>query len=724
MPRQYRLDKTIRIDLENLDSEWVPLNKVRVSFERKRILGILKELEGAIHKVQLENVRWSNGIELHEAAGSRGIVSLNNEGVYRGTLEDIPISSHEMDLGIFLNPGSIKDYKGDDGEGQVTFTLAIQQTPEAEPQACEYTAELFFKKQRAVPDFTIKPATPNSHKFEPGVNREIGVLEIRNKAEYSYAYAVEGEIELSLENSGPLRCANFGRAGSWRDEMSGAFITLLGPDSENGSAVPNARVVRFENLPSNATIKLPVYVDFDLLRPPVSTQTYSLRAQAKFFQKDLDYPFLEAKQHTFEVYPDPQKSALDFYVGQGALANYRQFTNPVGLQEMVLDQRITWVPGKESRRKCFSFILSNRANSGHGGVYIADLSIRARIGQESTSDIDPIPPKDLDDCFFINAKGKNLSTFRAYRNQPEWIWLENRPDSKQEFSIELRHDSIKSIPDYVSTIQVAVSFKYFESNGQAIPEMEELEGLKDEFQEAIYLIEFEVGRHPGKYWLAIDFGTSAIVAAFAKDVSVDQDSDKLLNLQAPHRQYCGQYYSVNNVDEHGSLFLSSTVVLRNEKVLEGTTRNNDLVYLAPIREDQYRYPHVPYLKSLIGTSSLPDFSERLQLITYKESEQSDTIFYHRDKKLKVDQILLNAYNRLLTDYILETVNANVEQRIEQRPDEPNKVILTVPNHFTPRHIFKLRELFAENFDKRFKAELHRFHQRVGRCGVPLRCRAG
>ncbi len=321
---------------------------------------------------------------------------------------------------------------------------------------------------------------------------------------------------------------------------------------------------------------------------------------------------------------------------------------------------------------CFKLTLGNYAESSEGAVYIENLKIEPEL--ISTSEIDP----ELSKIFSINGYPVDLcDTSFCFRSDE---------CSVETFHFSFRHDAIKFIFDDVATIICYISFDYLKTD-EILDEEKISSMLKNgQFETFSYTVTFNIEKNPGAHWLAIDFGTSAIVAKFADEI--DRFGDvHLLDLQKALKAYSDlEEYTKDEIEEFGTPFLSSTMYLRAKGTVNTDNYEEDILRISPpqsLLSQNIEYI-IPYLKALIGMDEVPNFDRNLDEYTYKENPDDTEFVKFAKNPLTVETILSNAYRILLRNYI----GKNLEEEGEK--DKLNKLIITVPNTFTPRHAEQIR----------------------------------
>lgn len=252
--------------------------------------------------------------------------------------------------------------------------------------------------------------------------------------------------------------------------------------------------------------------------------------------------------------------------------------------------------------------------------------------------------------------------------------------------------------DFHFTMAVKITFDYFEDRF-GVQDFTQLER-----KTFTMTIDQPLFLQPNPQWLCVDYGSSAIVCLYKNEI-IDLRAKKteimkeaILNEKLRKDDF-----------EKDSKFLSSDIVLHqaseDSKVSsfatdhDNTTNKNYgelAVFLSPTSAlyttEALRL--LPCLKLLVGNTWLPK-NKYLEDYTYKylKNGMLNTVRAEEDKNnytslLRVDQVFLQSYEALFRYYISSVV---------QNRDNINRLVLTYPNTYTPRHISTLRNLVSSAF---------------------------
>lgn len=212
-------------------------------------------------------------------------------------------------------------------------------------------------------------------------------------------------------------------------------------------------------------------------------------------------------------------------------------------------------------------------------------------------------------------------------------------------------------------------------------------------------------------WLSVDFGTSAIVASFANDI--DKSRNPLLNLKAHKNEILRRTYGAGHARVKDDTLEPEPFI---PSVISFNSISNANAYnLERIDKDFKEYPvwlspstgmmdiMLPCLKSLIGYKTIPNIltEPERNAFTYQLEDGTSTHLFNEDGKVVskglayVNTILEEVYKQLFRHYIC------MNTRDEQNPNPVNmnelhKLVLSVPNTFTPKHHALLKDI-AKSF---------------------------
>ncbi|MDH6341907.1 hypothetical protein M2480_000570 [Parabacteroides sp. PFB2-12] len=262
---------------------------------------------------------------------------------------------------------------------------------------------------------------------------------------------------------------------------------------------------------------------------------------------------------------------------------------------------------------------------------------------------------------------------------------------------EIRRDANGS---FSSPMSISFAFDYIISLSGELPADE---SAWEHYDGSIRWVMEQV---PNPEWLSVDFGTSAIVASYAKNFSVDKDplldlkQNKDVLLRRTHKGHLRQkdetlepnpfipsVISLNSVDNEGDF----------DKRRSDAEFKEYPIWLSP--STGMMDIMLPCLKTLIGYKTLPNILSEGERIRFKYKVDGNEVLLFDEEGEAVEcglayvnTILEEVYKQLFQHYIcLE----HEENPIDAK--RLHKVVLSVPNTFTPKHHALLKNIAKKNF---------------------------
>ncbi len=313
----------------------------------------------------------------------------------------------------------------------------------------------------------------------------------------------------------------------------------------------------------------------------------------------------------------------------------------------------------------------------------------------------------------------SLATLVSLHNPPSEIRLPNGGGRTGEINIifngtqarELYLDLGQGKRNYHVPLQMRLSFDYLiDEDG-----IETIEpGIWNDPAKAKHFeleIVMPVHQLPNPNWLSVDFGTSAIVGMHSSGV---------IDLHARKDMLQDVKDSADDKYEQGTKFLSSNVILRN--IASDAIKENDpesqlmgdgdktapydrlAVCLSPTSrlEEANIRTLLPCLKMMVGYDCLPDIEnysdfkywcsprpgeplERVGLVLENADEETARLY---SPLARVDEVFRQVYQQLFRYYVSGTLQGEA--------NKVNKLVLTVPNTYSPYHLQRIRNIIQSN----------------------------
>ncbi|MDC8003095.1 hypothetical protein POV27_03480 [Aureisphaera galaxeae] len=701
------MEKThdVIIDFNNLSGPLKPLAKSQISIKGKRKLwGIPRPVNiKKYHSLYIDNLKIPDFLKvshkdklivltIHQS--SKGSI----ETVKGHKIEDFKVNQFEFPFEVSLNPSIIQDCLDINvDEVVIEFEVKHQRKAKDKPKVVkEYQATLNLKKALCKPIdhfyFTI-PELESGYEYHLAKQLHIGNREIMYKAPVFYAETYD-VCHLKSKLKG------FDNTVYLANEAT--FITESNPSSngiplkEEGEETASDLLLEFtdesislKNLNPNNKVVIPVYIDLDHYENPLEERKEEIISEINLSKAGKD--FFDSRSDQFIITPDSKTTRLLKTIKFGEIQ--RELNDR---ERFEIPKKNQWIPNKSGKKRCFSLLLGNHAENNDGLVKIHNLIFDFQIDANSTSNIvlnelSQHPSENFEEDSFLNTNDLfNLTVKHQDKEVPFTSTLEcpNTFQSFFEYEISFRHDEIIDIPKDVCKVNCSISFDYEELLNEEIIGSGHFENI----------IVFNIEKNPGSYWLSVDYGTSACVAAFSDGDLLNKD-EILIDLQSPLEERTpSEKYIESNIEEFDTKYLSSTITLKEGKDIENNEFGESLIHLSPTKEDT-NYP-IPYLKSLIGMESLPNFNGLFNNFQYKEGNLQVSF---KDKPPKVEKVLKNSYYSLLNHFVEKGVH-NMITTNDRKKSDLNKIILTIPNTFTPKHIAYIKEILSDSIFQHYKKD--------------------
>ncbi|MGN0222919.1 MAG: Hsp70 family protein [Muribaculaceae bacterium] len=638
-----------------------------------------------VHKqveVYVDDIILPDEVEFDETAPIFEIVYKNQ----RSWQVNVDMSDMEEQFQLLFNPAAVKDCKRKQDTFEpriytVKYTICCDDGKDRKTHADELELEIApFKLD---PSIEIEDLVDEfDYRSDMGVQKICDIV-VRQPEQSALKFTPKQKIRLSLALK---------RNGSTQDithrlHMNGATGGIDGEYALTDE------------------LRIPVYVDFSEFTNPVEdTESYIIVPKVDVYAcfrpqevKPQAFGTLE-----FELHKDPQGTELQIYTQCGKEPQVKFEGNRSGIQA-----RAQFVP-RETIGLPVIVTMANLAtdtSNPRAGLRIKNLRVSHRLNSSGVCLIDdkgfPLA-ENLSKLFKLEGpdyeelvSGKEVFV-RNGRNQETYVKLKFVPERLVKATLGSQHV-------YDFNISSVVTFDYWEDGSG--------KGTTSEADKktANVRIDWELHLLPNKEWLCIDYGSSAIVCRYDAEVR-----DLHARKKQIFKSYKGGEYreNINDSSEKDSLFLSSDIVLTHQSGDVATSSlfseqdpaqeikpDNLAVCLSPtqsliVKEVKNQ---LPCLKILVGNKTLPtsanidayQYRRRMNrdgavgLVTMAEAEQNE----EENSLMRIFNIFSEAYAELIHFYIAP----------ESKGKDINKLVITYPTTYTPRHLRMLKQIVQANF---------------------------
>ena len=467
----------------------------------------------------------------------------------------------------------------------------------------------------------------------------------------------------------------------------------------NQKAIPDAIIAGERYEEDDLIFAQDLFLDMNrLTNPTQSEEDYSIECTGTYLdesQNGLIKP-IKPNKKDFVLLRDNQGAALKVMLGETEIAG----KNNSGKHHQL--KQVNFTLGTTLTKEyaiTIKNISSDDSTKGAGvlvknlkqTVYIKGASLFNSHGEEIEEQIMPL-------------SGNKLQMLRS----EEGIFLPNGigEDSETKLKLTFHPEQIAKIrwdhsDFYIFTLISNIELDYIENRDGA-----DLRELDDRLQHFNATIEQQVYLEPNEEWLCVDYGSSAIVAVYDGKL-IDLKKQKTAVIARDPR-YRDPNLSRDTL-ETNSPFLSSDIIFNNETAVhdniisslssEQRTPGNysDLaVCLSPTSSmitSMFAY-QLPCLKMLVGRDMLPNnpnYNFNYYVAEDNNARQVTSKEIHTDNPqnlLSVMNVFREAYHELFR-YFLLPATSDI--------DKINKLVLTYPNTYTPRHLTMIRQVVQKLF---------------------------
>ena len=625
---------------------------------RRNLLGQKQLIDVYVESFSVSPVKVSS--ELVVDAPNLIIIKFVGGVAKEGTeIKGFHLTAYNNPYQILLNHDAILDCEDLDTEN-ATIEFNVELKVNSEIISRHYILTLNLIKAKPTCQVTF---VPKEHLKYCHDNVPVGHFEITNDCQYRYAELAALSLSLKYPQQFFEDIISFGLSSEITEEepyFDNPGLREIGesPVSILKVTYPSTRNVELKRLIAKNKVCIPVYLDLERLENPIEDIRYE-----KFFvvTKNILNDVADAPQEcVIPLHRDITRTSL--FVSCNGINVDNKSNEEYG--------HFNWIKHQTGKKERFA-----------GSQQIFEL----KIGNEATNPgLSPDSAVIIRDIkivpFYNDSEIISSKDFLSTREiEDDFVVLKNKVGSFLTYTCKLIHKNVTDIPNNYAKIKLSIDFDYIEDE----------EGLYDEEQlvwthfHAVASVDLE--KDPGSEWLCVDYGTSASVAVFGDGTD---HNFTLLTLNSRNKEIIEERETDRFRTprfENGDCFLSSNIMLQsNTPSLDAETYERSLIYLSP-SEPRFHSDfgfRLPYMKALAGYKSLPN-SEKYSQFTYKIHESDLNVVTFEEEPLEVDKIFKATYRSLFKDYITQCIPSG---------KEINKIVLSVPNTYTPYHIEFIRNI--------------------------------
>ncbi|MCB0264407.1 MAG: hypothetical protein KDH98_14740 [Calditrichaeota bacterium] len=645
--------KKITVDFNNRSaSQFEPAGKVSVGldifadsqsagvvftnfFSKKRALVHLKIVESVNSELKLRDP-------------DQPIISFDWASNKTTIIEGLPIGKYGVQIPLVVHTALIEDYLGSGDTTQLQFKIQYQDHP-ANDEKTLSNETLHFEFIPEIPSGAVveevKFLKTEVEQETREIRKQIAQLIIKNPAKRYCSQPVKGFVSIKTH-----------------DDFDQNLLTF---DNDK-------TLIEINPLQNKEEQRIPVFINMDQHFPENTEQTQLLTWHIQILDTQQK-PLLDRMSKNYQI-KIKQKSVkkitnIEFAVLYGDDI-FEEITGSEYIQtlQLCMEKPVLWTPVSPQQKRSielFKLRIGNSAITDNppGKITIRHLSI-SLAAKESRR-------------LTLARKGISLNDLLKY-TEFEGVEIHNG-DSSHEIIVKLVLQKIGQDSDNLVPMTAAIQLSY------DIEQPDE-DNIRDNCQLSLF-IDFTLQKRIS-HWLAIDFGTSAITAAFADDTFNPAHSESsILNIREAHlkrlMEKTGTRFEQYLIPEENTPYLPSELLLDVISSDNGVHKLTDhIIKLAPLANDPgygKLESILPPLKLLIGYENIPTFENYFY---YKNSQQKVTV-----APLPVDLVLSRAYQDLLKETIIPLVNQKLSTHAQKQLNRYallkslGKIVLTVPNTF-------------------------------------------
>lgn len=456
----------------------------------------------------------------------------------------------------------------------------------------------------------------------------------------------------------------------------------------------NKTKIEIQQEPSRKAVKsLPVYMDFAHIFNPIKSECeYIIEVdivQSMEYSPEMKMPCMPVCAKLY-VKKDNQGTELKVKVNDPSIGK----TSLVTSQDRYSVDCVNFVPHSRMRSQIEVDIMNIATDSSNpnAGLIIRNFTL-------SESILNGVRVVDENNCellSLISVEGVDCDEMKGGVG----LNIRNGVDAKTTVVISFDPFNIADVlqcPHYDFQIESVLTFDYWENKDGV--DLNQLEAKKFKLP-----IIWNLHLEPHPEWLCVDFGSSAIVCKYDKElIDLKEQKDKIFRTDFTQFR--------NDEFEKGTKFLSSDIVLHSvddhgkkysslcseQKQSDNLPYNTLAVCLSPtssLIENEVKM-QLPCLKILVGNQYLPPKPDYLTFQYLRKSVdgavervRASTTQADENSILRISLIFREAYSALFRYFISPVTGDN---------SHLNKLVLTYPNTYTPVHLKVLRRIAMNTF---------------------------
>ena len=562
-------------------------------------------------------------------------ISLKDEEWGYGEKKEVVLDSLHTFFHITVNPLAISDCLHKQSENDnvypISFSIVLEDCTKSKIDRIPVCFNVKLGKKTNKPSVTIELNPPEQVFNSDLKDEKIGVVKIENPATLNYCPNISGKLRLQV-----LDMEN--------NQIDGNVYLDAG--DEDG-------YIDFGPLESGEQIEYDIKANYPGIGNPIGMENvYGITGVCD----DVNGMEIGKAKKEFTV--------------------RRNETQPQMLVALRCGGKDVYVENGEEVHDAFQLVFSNEQD-----LYMPCLSFNILNGSKDGLDGMGVVVKNIKCMPELSPRIKALFRYGMKIDEVFGLHYPNnellQSGESKSCGVSFRQSDIMEMytlngsdKDFNTEMAFKISFAYWDC-----AEILDLNNLPDDLKkEFSFTVVKRLYQRPGSKWLAIDYGTSAIVARFAD--SMLKLRDKKLRL---FRVKTDSY-------EEDTQYLSSSVIYRNNR-----TTPDDQSSLICDYDDENELPDYKSLAiTLSPTKEVEAYSYRSegQVIEQPLFSQDEEGRIIPSELCKVSNIMYEVYKELFLYYIKGDIS---------NPRMLNNIVLTVPNTFSPNHFLQLRGIISESF---------------------------